>query len=100
MLQQSRVPYTVALEVGGWEVIKQYVSMGMGISVIASICLTESDRDRLTARSLSQWFPSRSYGVVVRKGKFLSPQARAFVELIQPNLLASRGYDQTGHSER
>ena len=94
------MPYTVALEVGGWEVIKQYVAMGMGISIISAICLTESDRDRLAARSLSQWFPSRSYGVVVRKGKYLSPQARAFIELIQPDLFASRGYDDSGPSER
>ena len=100
VFQQNRVPYTVALEVGGWEVIKQYVAMGMGISIISAICLTESDRDRLAARSLSQWFPSRSYGVVVRKGKYLSPQARAFIELIQPDLFASRGYDDSGPSER
>ncbi|RZA35191.1 MAG: LysR family transcriptional regulator [Lysobacteraceae bacterium] len=100
VFQQHRVPYTVALEVGGWEVIKQYVAMGMGISIITSICLTEADRDRLAARSLSQWFPARSYGVVVRKGKYLSPQARAFIELIQPHLFAGRGYDETGASER
>lgn len=100
VFQQNRVPYTVALEVGGWEVIKQYVAMGMGISIIASICLTDADRDRLAARSLSQWFPTRSYGVVVRKGKYLSPQARAFIELIQPDLFTRRSYDDTGHSER
>jgi LysR family transcriptional regulator, cys regulon transcriptional activator len=100
VFQQNRVPYTVALEVGGWEVIKQYVAMGMGISIITSICLTDADRDRLAARSLSQWFPARSYGVVVRKGKYLSPQARAFIELIQPDLFTRRSYDETGHSER
>ena len=32
VFQQNRVPYTVALEVGGWEVIKQYVAMGLGVS--------------------------------------------------------------------
>ena len=100
VFQQNRVPYTVALEVGGWEVIKQYVAMGMGISIISSICMTDADHDRLASRSLSQWFPSRSYGVVVRKGKYLSPQARAFIELIQPDLFASRGYDESGPSER
>jgi len=100
VFQQNRVPYTVALEVGGWEVIKQYVAMGMGISIITSICLTDADRGRLAARSLSQWFPTRSYGVVVRKGKYLSPQARAFIELIQPDLFTRRSYDDTGHSER
>ncbi|MFN7183557.1 MAG: LysR family transcriptional regulator [Thermomonas haemolytica] len=100
VFQQNRVPYTVALEVGGWEVIKQYVAMGLGISIVTAICLTAADRERLAARSLARWFPSRSYGVVVRKGKFLSPQARAFAELLQPGLLAPRSYDESGHSER
>lgn len=100
VFQKNRVPYTVALEVGGWEVIKQYVAMGMGISIVTSICLTEADRERLVARSLAKYFPARSYGVVMRKGKFLSPQARAFVDLIQPDLFTRRTYDETGHSER
>ena len=100
VFQQNRVPYTVALEVGGWEVIKQYVAMGLGISIVTSICLTEADHQRLATRSLARWFPSRSYGIVMRKGKFLSTQARAFVELIKPEVLASREYDQGGHSER
>ena len=57
MFQQNRVPYTVALEVGGWEVIKQYVAMGLGISIVTAICLTEADRERLAARSLARVFP-------------------------------------------
>ncbi|MEB1263698.1 LysR substrate-binding domain-containing protein [Xanthomonas campestris pv. campestris] len=100
IFQQARVPYTVALEVDGWEVIKQYVAMGMGISIVTAICLTDADRDELSARSLKDYFPTRSYGVVVRKGKYLSPQARAFIELIQPDLFTPRGYDESGHSER
>ena len=100
VFQRNQVPYTVALEVGGWEVIKQYVAMGLGISIVTAICLTEADRARLAVRSLSAWFPSRSYGVVVRKGKYLSPQARGFVELIRPDLFAQREYDQSGHSAR
>ncbi|MCA1714154.1 MAG: LysR family transcriptional regulator [Gammaproteobacteria bacterium] len=92
VFQRNRVPYTVALEVGGWEVIKQYVAMGMGISIVTAICLTDADRTRLTARSLAAYFPSRSYGVVMRKGKHLSAQARAFIELIQPDLPS--GHDQ------
>ena len=84
VFQRNRVPYTVALEVGGWEVIKQYVAMGLGISIVTAICLTDADRTRLAARSLGKYFPSRTYGVVMRKGKQLSPQARAFVELVRP----------------
>ena len=100
VLQQNRVPYTVALEVSGWDVIKQYVAMGLGVSIIPSVCLAEGDEARLGSRSLAAFFPARSYGVVVRKGRVLSPQARAFVALIRPDLLAPREYDQSGHSER
>jgi len=100
VFQQNRVPYTVALEVGGWEVIKQYVAMGLGISIVTAICLTDADRGRLAARSLAEYFPSRSYGVVVRKGKYLSPQARAFTELIQPALFERGDYYATGQSDR
>ena len=100
VFQQERVPYTVALEVGGWEVIKQYVAMGLGLSIVTAICLTDADRTRLAARSLAEFFPSRSYGVVMRKGKFLSPQARAFVELITPDQFAPRDAYASGHSER
>lgn len=100
VFHQNRVPYTVALEVGGWEVIKQYVAMGLGISIVTSICLTDADRTRLASRSLAKYFPARSYGVVVRKGKYLSPQARAFTELIKPDLFVRRDYYEAGHSER
>ena len=100
IFQQRKLPYAVALEVGGWEVIKQYVAMGLGISIVTSICITEADRERLFVHNMRAYFPPRSYGVVVRKGKYLSPQARAFVDQIKPNAFARGGYDEAGHSER
>ena len=100
VFQQNQVPYQVAIEVGGWDVIKEYVAMGLGISVVTGICITDADRERLVVRNMSRWFPQRSYGVVMRKGKFLSAEARAFVDLIRPGLLTHRDYDEPGHSER
>ncbi|RUL76058.1 LysR family transcriptional regulator [Dyella choica] len=100
VFQQRQVPYHVAIEVGGWEVIKEYVAMGMGISIVTSICITDADRQRLAVRNMRQYFPQRSYGVVMRKGKFLSKEAQAFIDLIRPGLLTHRDYDESGHSER
>ncbi len=100
VFQQKRVPYTVALEVGGWEIIKQYVAMGLGISIVTGICITDADHERLAVRNLRAYFPPRSYGVVIRKGKYLSPQARAFVDLVKPSLFGRRDGFDTGHSER
>jgi len=100
VFQQRQVPYRVAIEVGGWEVIKEYVAMGMGISIVTGICITEADRSRLAVRNMREYFPQRSYGVVMRKGKYLSGEARAFIDLIRPGLLTHRDYDESGHSER
>ncbi len=100
MFQQRQVPYQVALEVGGWDVIKEYVAMGLGISIVTGICITDADHARLAVRNMKQYFPQRSYGVVMRKGKFLSAEARAFIDLIRPGLLTHRDYDESGHSQR
>ena len=62
-----------------------------------------ANRNRFLLECLSdlrQSLKQRSGDLVVRRGKVLSPQARAFVELIQPDLFAPRQYDDTGHSER
>ena len=100
VFQQRQVPYHVAIEVGGWDVIKEYVAMGMGISIVTGICITEADSARLAVRNMKQFFPQRSYGVVMRKGKFLSAEARAFIDLIRPGLLTHREHDDSGHSQR
>ena len=97
---QKHLPLDVILEVGGWEIIKEYVASGIGISVVTGICLTERDRHRLFRYSLKDFFPPRSYGVIVRKGKFLSAQARAFVDQIHPGLFQRMDYYSTGQSER
>lgn len=99
VFQQRRVPYTVALEVGGWEVIKQYVAMGLGISIVTGFCLKPEDESRLLVRNLRAYFPQRSYGVVVRKGRLLSNHARRFIDLIRPGLF-TRTHTEPGHSER
>jgi len=79
--QKHDVPYQVALEVGGWEVIKRYVSLGMGISIVTSICLSEEDP--LEVRDMSQYFPRRSYGLVMKKNRFFPAQARRFLDLVR-----------------
>lgn len=68
---QYGLNYRVTLEAGGWEVIKKYVEMGMGISIVTDVCLT--GEEALASIPLNAYFPERSYGIVTRKGKYLSP---------------------------
>ncbi len=81
VFQQHNLTFTVTLEAGGWEVIKKYVELGMGVSIVTDICLTGSEK--LMRIPLTQYFPQRGYGLVLRKGRFLSPQARRFIEIME-----------------
>lgn len=72
--------YQVAMEVGGWEGIKKYVELGLGISIIISIGIT--GQEKLEVIPAGEFFPNRTYGVVLRKGKVLTPQAKRFVNLL------------------
>jgi DNA-binding transcriptional LysR family regulator len=79
--RKHNVTYRVALEAGGWEVIKKYVELGLGISIVTDVCLTGSEH--VARIPLDKYFPKRSYGIVYRKGKFLSPQAKRFIEMME-----------------
>jgi len=72
--------YQVAMEVGGWEVIKKYVELGLGISIIMSIGIT--GEQKLEVIPAGEFFASRAYGVVLRRGRILTPQAKRFVSML------------------
>ncbi len=80
--------YQVAMEVGGWEVIKKYVELGLGISIIISIGIT--GQEQLEVLPAGEFFPRRTYGVVLRRGRILTPQARRFVSLLLSSAAEAR----------
>ncbi len=80
---QHNTSYKVTLEAGGWEVIKRYAKIGLGISIVTDVCITEQDREEMTVLPLDKYFPKRSYGIVTRKGKFLSTPAERFIDLMK-----------------
>lgn len=97
VFQQHNVPYNVTLEAGGWEVIKRYVELDFGVSIVTGICLREGDH--LVAKNMGAYFPKRSYGVVMRRGKYLTPQAQAFLEACEDFSMPDSAW-RSGHSER
>jgi DNA-binding transcriptional LysR family regulator len=84
---EHELAHDVKLEVGGYDVIKRYVELGLGISIVMSHCL--SGADHLHTAPMRRYFPSRTYGVVLRKGKPLSPAAAGFVEMLRAGTRAN-----------
>lgn len=78
---QHGLHYEVKLEMGGWEVIKRYVELGLGISIVVNVCLT--GRERLKVIPVKKYFPQRVYGIVKLRGRLLSPQAHHFIDMFR-----------------
>lgn len=85
---EHSLEHDVKLEVGGYDVIKKYVELGLGISIVMSHCLTGADH--LHSVPVGRWFPKRTYGLVLKKGHKLSPVAEQFIEMIRSQPKAGR----------
>jgi DNA-binding transcriptional LysR family regulator len=94
IFNQHNLKYRVNLEAGGWEVIKKYVEQGLGISIVSDVCL--SGNEQLKRIPLDEFFPDRGYGIVMRRGKFLSPQAKRFIEMMDPEFFEARDIAEQG----
>jgi DNA-binding transcriptional LysR family regulator len=75
-LETKGLPCRVALEAGGWEIVKRYVGLGLGIAILPAFCVEARDGTRLGRRSAAHLFGEDSYGLVVKRGRPLSPAAQ------------------------
>ena len=76
--------------------IKKYGGMGLGVSIVSSVCVSDvsspkrgsrpGGRDKLAVIPVGKHFPKRTYGVVLRRGKVLSPQSKRFIKLMDPTI--------------
>jgi DNA-binding transcriptional LysR family regulator len=89
VFQQHALQFEVRLEVGSWEAVKRYVGLGFGIAIVSNVCLTDP-HPNIAVRSLPDVFPKRTYGAMSRRGRFLSPQARRFLEMMRPDYFDDR----------
>ena len=64
VFEQHNLRFKVSLEAGGWEVIKKYVELDLGISIVTDVCLT--DCDHLTVKPLGKFFPTETSPAAVR----------------------------------
>ena len=76
------VDYKIVLEASGWEVIKNYVALGVGVTVATEICIGDKDKERFAIIPLTQKYPDRKFGVLTRKGKALSLATQRFIEVL------------------
>jgi DNA-binding transcriptional LysR family regulator len=69
----------VTVETGNWEVVMKYVELGFGVSTVPAICENAKDNDRIYLRPSSDILGYSRYGILLKKGKYITPAARALI---------------------
>ena len=49
--------------------------------IVTDVCLT--GEENLVTKSLERYFPTRTYGTVTRRGKFLTPAAARYLDMLK-----------------
>jgi len=73
----------IDFEMANYEILKKFVKAGVGISIVSSICLEdESDKD-LIGIDLSSYFPSLTYGIMIKKGRIPNMLLEQFMNMLK-----------------
>jgi DNA-binding transcriptional LysR family regulator len=84
------------IDLGSIEVIKRYVEIDLGISVVPALSVAEEVRAaRLCALRLP-WLLRRGVGLVQRRRGYLSPASQMFLRMLRDHIESQRGeYERT-----
>jgi DNA-binding transcriptional LysR family regulator len=80
--KKENFEWNVVQKLDSFSLVKRYVQLGMGVSVIDEYAVLE-DIDRLNVYPLDAFFSPRSYGILLRNRKYLSPQVRKFIKTLK-----------------
>jgi len=68
------------------DVIKTYVSLGLGVGVVASVAYDKEQDRNLELIPVPELFPSNTTRIAVRRGTYLRSYAHAFIEKVCPDI--------------
>ena len=86
MLAESGLLPKTVMAVGSIEVIKRYVEIGLGVSIVPRFTAEQEIREgRLYAASLD-WLPDRAVGIIQRRQGYLSSAARVFLDILEQDV--------------
>jgi LysR family cys regulon transcriptional activator len=78
----------IALSALDSDVIKSYVSLGLGVGIISSRAFREGKDEGLVALDCSHLFPAQTTRLAYRRGAYLRSYVVEFIHLFAPNIRA------------
>lgn len=86
LFNQRNLSINVILVLNNVDIIKKYVELGMGISILEGFAIEDKEKEKLNIYSLDDYFERRAYGLVIRKRKYLSPSVKMFLKHLKNQL--------------
>ena len=80
------VRYNIIMELESMDMIKRFVSQGMGVSVGPRLAIEDLDLDKLGMVSLANFLPVDRAGIITLPGKNISKPAAAIIKLMSSML--------------
>lgn len=81
--QRRGLSYDIMLEVDSMDLIKRYVTLGYGVSIVPRIVIDPEDERSLGAMSLSHLLPVDLVGMATLRGRVVSTPALEFMEAVR-----------------
>jgi DNA-binding transcriptional LysR family regulator len=82
-LNKRGIAYEVIMELESMDMIKKYVSLGMGVSVGPKLSIEKEDLNYLGMVSLANLLPVDQAGILTLPGKTFSTPAKQFIEVMR-----------------
>ena len=86
VFKQADLEIDIVMEATNAETIKRFVEIGIGVAVIPKIALLPTKMLRLHAISVNNFFGQSRYGVILKKGKYMTSWAKDFLDLLSPKV--------------
>ena len=72
----------IEFEMASHQILKRFVKKKIGIAVVSGVCIEDEGDKDFVGKNLSQYFPSLTYGIMIKKGKTPSSLLQEFIDLL------------------
>jgi DNA-binding transcriptional LysR family regulator len=91
-LNRNNLSYEIIIEMDEAANLKNFVELGIGITILSSITITREDKNRFAIINVNHLFNKLDYGIYCRKNKFFTSSMREFLKVFAPGLFNDKQY--------
>jgi DNA-binding transcriptional LysR family regulator len=83
---QKGISYEILMEIDDAENVKNFVKMGLGISIFSSLNVNDRDKEKFSFINVNNFFGNLPYGIYYRRGRYITAAMKQFIRFFAPEL--------------